>query len=166
MPDKSNGHTRQPFHVRYSVHLKGNGKISVGHIALGSTISPAVIAAASNGVCGASRRMGWERRRNGREYYYRSRREGDRVVKEYVGGGETGRRAAAADQADRDASRQAAQLRQEESGKLEPLVANLDEFDRLVDQLLTCKLLCAGWKRHHRQWRLHHARRRSRGRSA
>jgi hypothetical protein len=105
--------------------------------------------------------MAYERRRNGKLFYYRSRREGDRVVKTYVGGGEIGHQAAEADQA---ARRQAAQLRKETSRKLEQLVSNLDEFDRMADQLLTCQLLSAGWKQHHRQWRSSNGCRRSRDR--
>lgn len=97
--------------------------------------------------------MAWERRRNGRLYYYRVRREGDRVAKEYVGTGEAGRRAAEADQAARDARREAAQRRKEQGRPVSELSACLDELGRLTDLLVACHLLTHGWKQHHRQWR-------------
>ncbi len=97
--------------------------------------------------------MAWERRCNGRLYYYRSRRNGDLVRKVYMGGGEQGRAAAEADQAARDARRQAAQRCEDESRPVEELAARLDELGRLVDRLVACHLLTHGWTQHHRQWR-------------
>ena len=96
--------------------------------------------------------MAWERRGNGK-FYYRSRRVQGRVVKEYVGGGEAGHQAAAADQASRKSRRQAVWLGKEENKDVDDLVVQLNEFGTLLDQVLTCQLLCAGWKKHHRQWR-------------
>lgn len=96
--------------------------------------------------------MAWEKRRTG-TFYYRSRRVGDRVVKVYVGRGEQGRRAAEADQAARDSRREAARLHKEKSQSVDDLIAQLDEIDRIVDQLMTCQLLRSGWRQHHREWR-------------
>jgi len=45
--------------------------------------------------------MAWETRRNGRQYYYRSRRLGHRVVQEYLGAGCVAYAAAAEDEAAR-----------------------------------------------------------------
>jgi hypothetical protein len=97
--------------------------------------------------------MSWETRRNGNRYYYRSRRQDGRVVREYVGGGEKGRRAAEADAAARDSREQAAKLLAEKNRPVDGLAAHLDVFGKIVDQLVTCQLLCAGWRRHHRGWR-------------
>ena len=93
--------------------------------------------------------MAWERRRNGRAYYYRVRREGDRIVKEYVGAGEKGRRAAEADQA----AREAVLLREARGQDVEVLIDQLQEFASMVEQLVACQLVSAGWKTHNRQWR-------------
>jgi hypothetical protein len=97
--------------------------------------------------------MAWENRGR-RQYYYRSLRQGDVVVKQFVGSGEAGRFAAEADQAARFARRQAAQLRRQRNAPVDELGALLDEFDQLVDELVTCELLCAGARQHRRQWRL------------
>jgi hypothetical protein len=107
--------------------------------------------------------MAWERRPAGGRYYYRSRRQDDKVIKQYFGRGKIGRLAAEADQAARDARRHAAQRRKEESRPVDELTCHLDEFGELVDQLVTCQLLCAGARKHKRQWRLpKHGRIRSR----
>lgn len=97
--------------------------------------------------------MAWELRRNGRTYYYRVRREGNRVIKEYIGGGEQGRQAAEADQAARDCRRQATLLRKEANRAVDDLAVHIGEFDQVLDQLVTCQLVCSGWRQHHRQWR-------------
>ncbi len=104
-------------------------------------------------VSATEQKMAWERRPNGRQYYYRGRREGRRVVKEYAGGGEAGLLAAEADEASRRDREQAAQQRAERQRPLDDLVLHLDEFDKLVDQVVTGQLLSAGWTKHHRQWR-------------
>ena len=89
--------------------------------------------------------MAWERRRNGHMFYYRAERVGDRIVKQYVGGGEKGRLAAAADQAVRDSHAQAVQLHTpDRRPRWISYVALLDEFGELVDLLIPCQLLCSG----------------------
>ncbi len=101
----------------------------------------------------AESEMGWEARRGGRRFYYRARRLGDRVVKEYVGGGERGRLAAEADEAARRVREQAELQRVERQRPMDDLAATMNEFDQLVNQVVTCHLLSARWKQHHRQWR-------------
>lgn len=92
--------------------------------------------------------MGWEQRKNGR-FYYRSKRIGSRVVKQYIGGGASGFDAAAADAAAREERRKVVALNLETA----ELSAHIEEFAILVDQLVSCQLVCAGWRQHHRQWR-------------
>ena len=87
-------------------------------------------------------------------YYYTGVLVGDRIVKQYVGGGEKGRLAAAADQAVRDSRTHAEQLRHANRRPVDELTVELDEFGELVDQLVTCQLLCTGWKKHNRGWRI------------
>jgi hypothetical protein len=96
--------------------------------------------------------MGWERRRNGL-FYYRVRRQGGRVVKVYVGAGERGQKAAEEDAAKRELTRETLRQSREQQQQLISLDDDLNEFGKLADQLLTAKLLCYGWKKHHRGWR-------------
>ena len=97
--------------------------------------------------------MAWERRRGGRRYYYRIRRVGNHIAREYCGAGERGRQAAAADQAARAARADAKRIRAEQRQPLDEVAADLDELKKVVDLLLACQLHCDGWKQHHRQWR-------------
>lgn len=98
--------------------------------------------------------MGWERRRGGL-YYYRARRVGRRVVKEYVGPGIVGMVAEEDDQAERQeraAARQAEMERREkERAQLaaDPLAALSASLDSLVSSTLTA----AGYHRHRGEWR-------------
>ena len=96
--------------------------------------------------------MGWERRRNG-IYYYRTVRDGSRTHKVYCGGGETGRQAAEADEAARAARAETARLRAEQHQPFNDFAAELALLDEALDRLVTCRLLCDGWKQHHREWR-------------
>ena len=96
--------------------------------------------------------MAWERRRNGRTYYYHWQRVGLRAVKQYVGSGEKGLRAAEADRASREAHRHADLQRAEKRRPVDKLAAHLDQFDTMLDQLVSRQLVCAGWRQHHRQW--------------
>jgi hypothetical protein len=91
---------------------------------------------------------------DGRGYYYRSRRVGGRVVREYVGGGDIGRLAAdldAADRATKDEERRADLAAREQ---LEALDQPLQELGELVDLLAEAAMLAAGYRRHNRgEWR-------------
>ena len=97
--------------------------------------------------------MAWERRRNGHTYYYRAQREGDRVVKTYIGRGEKGRLAAAADEAARRSRAESKQIDFDKRHALDDLVAHLDEFGRTVDLIVTCQAARLGWKKDNRHWR-------------
>lgn len=97
--------------------------------------------------------MSMERRRNGREYFYFARCEGNRVLKTYVGTGEKARRAAEEVERARAARVEAKRLRAEQHRPLEELAANLDKLGTVLDGLVECHLICGGWRRHHGQWR-------------
>jgi hypothetical protein len=92
--------------------------------------------------------------RNGR-YFYRSRREGDRVVSEYLGAGAVGEAVARREDARRAqalAARGRERSSQEEARALE---ATLHDLARASDELLAEALTAAGYHRHHRgEWRL------------
>lgn len=95
--------------------------------------------------------MALERRAN-REYYYRSLRDGSRVIKQYIGCGQRAREAAEADQALRTAHRLESLQRAEKTRPIRELAGRLDQFDTMLDQFVAFRLVCAGWKRHHHQW--------------
>jgi hypothetical protein len=98
--------------------------------------------------------MAWERRHNGRLYYYRSHRRGRQVVKEYIGCGQTGEEAAKED-ADHRAARamhqQGEQLRRQECSRVNESLLALDVAAGAITE---AALLAAGFHRHCRgHWR-------------
>jgi predicted proteasome-type protease len=92
--------------------------------------------------------MSWEQRGD-RRYYYRKRRDGDRVISEYVGAGELAETAAALDALEREARRAERQSRQEARA----LDAQIDEVCDLIRALTYAELLVAGYHTHKGQWR-------------
>jgi hypothetical protein len=95
--------------------------------------------------------MGWD---HGGRYYTRSRREGSRVVREYVGGGAVGHLTAQFDalkRQEREAERADAKVAQ---NAVDALDAPLDELDDLGALLVEAALVAAGYHRHNRgDWR-------------
>src|SRR5215213_11227721 len=99
----------------------------------------------------------WERRERGGTYYTRSRREGDRVVREYVGGGVLGEIAALQDEYERRTREEEAALEKEERQRLEELVAPVDELCVAAEVLARAALVAVGYRRHNRgEWRKRH----------
>ncbi len=100
--------------------------------------------------------MGWETRKGGGSYYTRSKREGGRVVREYVGSGESAQLIAQMDeleQEQRAAQRELARIRRGESDTLDALTR---EFYDQVEAVLRAALAEAGYHRHARgPWRKH-----------
>jgi hypothetical protein len=92
--------------------------------------------------------MSWEGRGN-RRYYYRKRRDGDRVVSEYVGAGELAQTAAILDALEREIRRAERQKREEARA----LDAQIDEVCDLNRALTYAALLVAGYHTHKGQWR-------------
>jgi hypothetical protein len=101
--------------------------------------------------------MAWEQRGN-RRYYYRSRKIGGRVVKEYLGAGAAGLLAAREDEArrrTRDAVRAALQADRDTFAAAATVHG---ERSRAADALMTAALVAAGYHRHDRgHWRKRHA---------
>lgn len=97
--------------------------------------------------------MAWETRRGGR-YYYRSRRMGGRVAKEYLGRGPLAELAAAwaeGDRADREAQLEADRRRR---GELDDVAQQVGEVCQAVDDVAAAWLTLAGYHRHDRgEWR-------------
>lgn len=97
--------------------------------------------------------MAWEQRGN-RIYYYRSRKVGGRVVKEYIGTGATAELIAAHDEAERE--RRSADREQScaEARRLADLAAGDEELSRTVDALAAAALMSVGYRQHGRgAWR-------------
>jgi hypothetical protein len=98
--------------------------------------------------------MGWESRDGRGRYYTRSRREGGRVVREYVGTGPGVEAIARLDALDRErrADDRAAWMR--ERARLDDLAAPVLALDALGEALADAALLATGYHRHHRgTWR-------------
>jgi hypothetical protein len=97
--------------------------------------------------------MAWESR-DGRLYYYRSRRDVRKVRKEYCGSGLTG--ALAEGKADQECAERKEQHRRTEEWRKawEADCRALEEFDRLVDMAVRASLSQAGYHQHQRgEWR-------------
>ncbi len=97
----------------------------------------------------------WERRERGGLYYTRSRKEGGRVVREYVGGGILGELAAQLDAEGRERREEEEVIWREERESLEELSSLVEELCEGVETILRSRLLVAGYRRHNRgEWRL------------
>ena len=99
--------------------------------------------------------MGWERRPNkqGVAYYYRSVRLGDRVRKVYLGRGEAGHEAAAAQELKRKGRLEAKKLLQDAhncTDEADRLAAELREW---ANVLLSTWLILTGHRKRRGQWR-------------
>ena len=91
--------------------------------------------------------MPWESGPRGRPYYTRTRRENGRVIREYIGVGEVGQRAAEED----EARRRQAEADREADRALAEEIRSLSE---LADLLARSALLAAGYHRPNRgPWR-------------
>jgi len=97
--------------------------------------------------------VGWQYEGD-KAYYYRSRRQGGRVVTEYVGTGETARRAAAEDQQRRLQRRDKRRAQQAEFDKLAELHEAVARVYKQTALLQKASLVFAGYYYHWaRVWR-------------
>lgn len=98
--------------------------------------------------------MGWEKRKGSSgTYYTRSRRVGDRVVREYIGCGPVAEAVAALDALDRLEREEANEQLREQQVAAEAVDQALKELARLSDQLVEAELLKAGYHKHKGEWR-------------
>lgn len=91
--------------------------------------------------------------RNGRVYYYRSRRIGKRVRKEYQGAGYPATLMAQLDGIDRDRKDYADWEKQEKRERRRKWCAGLREALGRANQIIADALSAAGWHQHKREWR-------------
>ena len=92
--------------------------------------------------------MSWEGRHN-RRYYYRKRRQGDRVISEYVGAGELAEACAALDTLEGEIRRAARERRRADRA----LDARVDQACDFIRALTCAALLVGGYHTHKGQWR-------------
>jgi hypothetical protein len=96
--------------------------------------------------------MAWEDR-NGRQYYYRKRREGKRVISEYVGGGLAGELSSIYDNIDRWENfqkREELRKNKETAAQLDKQVKEIKEYTQAITRAV---LLLSGYHAPRRQWR-------------
>jgi hypothetical protein len=96
--------------------------------------------------------MAWEER-NGRMYYYRKRREGGRVVSEYVGAGIGAEAIATMDRIDQEEQKIARLQMQDERMQYMKDEREAMEFGELTRLLTRAALLLAGYHPYKGQWR-------------
>jgi hypothetical protein len=90
--------------------------------------------------------------RDSRGYYSRSHRDGQRIVRDYVGGGLVAELAELADQAERDErilQRAQTRVERDEAARLD---AQVDAYCRASEALARLALFDAGYRQHDRGW--------------
>jgi hypothetical protein len=98
--------------------------------------------------------MGWERRKRGGLYYTTSRREGGRIVRNYIGRGEGAEAIAQLDALDQAERAEEAAAWRAERERQEAKDREFKAYCELVDATTAAVLTLAGYHRHDRgQWR-------------
>ena len=98
--------------------------------------------------------MGWERRKRGGLYYYRSKKVRGRVVRQYVGAGRIGQLAALFDTERRAKLKAEAESWRAERAHFEAADDALHRFCDTAEAMARGSLIFAGYYRHHRgEWR-------------
>jgi hypothetical protein len=97
--------------------------------------------------------VAWEEGERGGRYYTRSRREGGRVVREYVGGGPAGELAAEEDRIRREMAEKQREREKEEMERLRALAAPVFELSEAAEILAHAHLIAAGYHRHKGEYR-------------
>jgi hypothetical protein len=92
--------------------------------------------------------MAWEKRKQ-KNYYYRKRRQGRRVISEYIGSAKMAGTIAALDLR----RRQIDQTEQQALAELQTLETEVDQICQLLQTLVHAYLLAAGCHAHRGQWR-------------
>jgi hypothetical protein len=96
----------------------------------------------------------WEKRERGGLYYTRSRKEGGRVVREYVGSGPSGELASRIDAEKRQLHQKESAARKHERQCLEALMEPVEELCEAAEVIAHAALLASGYHQHNRgEWR-------------
>lgn len=97
--------------------------------------------------------MSWEKRGDWGPYYTRSRRQGGKIQREYVGTGKPARIIATFDDLDREEREAKAWTWREQKARDAELDGMIAEIVTATDALATAALIRAGYYQHHRTWR-------------
>jgi hypothetical protein len=97
--------------------------------------------------------VAWEKRERGGRYYTRSRREGGRVLREYVGAGLAGELAEEKDRAKRELQQAEREREREELERLKALAAPVFEVSEATEILAHAHLVATGYHRHKGEYR-------------
>jgi len=100
--------------------------------------------------------MSWETRKGRGRYYTRSRRVGNRIVREYVGCGSAAPIVAELDRQEREKRKRESDRRAAERVLDAAIDAQLDQVSELADLLAHGLLLAAGFHNHRGEWRKRH----------
>jgi len=92
-------------------------------------------------------------RRDGRLYFYRSVRDGERVRKVYVGAGEFARICSEIDLLRRSSRRAQRERERAELERLEDLVALVEEVSEAAKVLVMAHLVDGGYRKRKGEWR-------------
>jgi hypothetical protein len=93
------------------------------------------------------------KRRDGRLYYYRSVRDGEKVRRRYVGAGEFARICSGTDILRRTSRRARRERERAELERLRSLIAPLEEVSEAAKVLVTAHLVDGGYRKHKGEWR-------------
>ena len=100
--------------------------------------------------------MAWEQRGN-KDYYYRKRRDGDRVISEYMGHDLAGQMYSEQDHQDREKFLVLQRMWREQRSEFEETDQDCELLMEIVRQLVQATLLTSGYHPHKGQWRrIHH----------
>lgn len=92
--------------------------------------------------------------RNGRTYYYRKKRIGNRVISEYVGGGEVADLIAGLDELKREQKQFETQIEREMRKESEEIDQDLTEIESKINLIIEGFLISKGfYKSKSREWR-------------
>jgi hypothetical protein len=96
--------------------------------------------------------MAWEKRGNNR-YYYRKRREGKRIISEYVGRGDVAQLISAIDLDERMEHQYKKEQLKKYKSDVHQLNRNVDQVSMAINGFLRATLLISGFHPHKGQWR-------------
>ena len=105
--------------------------------------------------------MGWEQR-NGRLYYYEKRREGERVVSQYVGTGSFAEACAVLNEAAKQKRQRQREAVREEQEALDREAKQVKDVLERIRALTHAALIAGGYHTHKGQWRKRREHRESR----